>query len=107
MEKVVIDHNIVFSAIISKNSQTRDRLLSEKNIQFYTPNFLILELFKHTERIIRNSKASQFELLNYVDKVFQKIYFFNEELISVENFIEAHYLCKDIDENVQLILLYH
>jgi predicted nucleic acid-binding protein len=37
--------------------------------------------------------------LSYLNAVLQKIHFFNEELISTENFIKAFHLCKNIDED--------
>lgn len=99
MKKVVIDHNIVYSALRAKDSQTRRKLLATTSVQFFTPNYLIVELFKHRPRIVANSDASESEILSFVSKVFQKIHFFNEELISIPNFIEAYHLCKEIDED--------
>ncbi len=98
MKKVVIDHNILFAAVHTKTSYTRRKLL-DSPFSFYTPNYLIVELFKHRPRIVEKSKATEEEVLSYLNQVIQKMHFFNEELISVENYFTAYHLCKDVDEN--------
>ncbi|MEA3443441.1 MAG: PIN domain-containing protein [Bacteroidota bacterium] len=40
---VVVDTNLIFSALIPKASKIRDILL-ESNMSFYAPNFLITEI---------------------------------------------------------------
>ncbi len=62
MQKIVTDHNILFSAIYTCTSYTRRKLLNSP-LTFYTPNFLIVELFKHRQRIVEKSKASEISLL--------------------------------------------
>ena len=98
MQKVIIDHNILFAAIYTSTSYTRQKLL-DSLFTFYTPNYLITELFKHRQRIVEKSKASEEDVLNYLNQVIQKVHFFNEELISVENFFFAYHLCREVDEN--------
>lgn len=88
----------MFAAIHTSTSYTRQKLL-DSSFTFYTPNYLIAELFKHRQRIVEKSRASEEEVLNYLNQVIQKVHFFNEELISVKNFFTAYHLCKDVDEN--------
>ena len=97
MRKVIIDSNIVFSALRVKNSLTRDKILNSQD-KYYAPNFLIGEIFKHKERILKRSKASEEETLEYLLKVLSRINFISEDSISTGNFIAAYRLCKDIDE---------
>ena len=98
MPPVVIDHNILFAALRSRDSHTRRKLL-EAPFQFYTPNYLVVELFKHRPRIVAKSNASEEEILVYLTKITSKLHFFSEEHISTGNFIEAYRLCNDVDEN--------
>ncbi len=98
MRKVIIDHNILFAAIHTKSSYTRQKLLGSL-LLFYTPNYLIVELFKHRQRIVEKSKATEEDVLSYLNQVIQKVHFFNEELISLENFFTTYHLCKEVDEN--------
>jgi len=97
MKKLIIDANIIFSALRGKNSKTRNLILSNKQL-YYSPNFLIGEIFKHKNRILHNSKASEEETYEYLLKVLNRVHFVNEEHISTSNFITAYRLCKDIDE---------
>ncbi|MBC7571808.1 MAG: hypothetical protein H7319_19070 [Spirosoma sp.] len=98
MQKVIIDHNILFSAIYTGESRTRQRLL-DSPFSFYTPNYLIVELFRHRQRIVEKSKASEADVLSYLSQVLGKVHFFNEELISLEHFFTAYHLCRETDEN--------
>ena len=95
---VVIDANIVFSALVTSNPNRRKYLFSNE-IKLYSPNFLITEIFKHKEPILKASTLSNSELSELLNKVFQRISFVNEELISVKNYMEVYRLCKGIDEN--------
>jgi predicted nucleic acid-binding protein len=97
MKKVIIDSNIVFSALRGKSSLTRDKILNSQD-KYYAPNFLIGEIFKHKERILKKSKASEEETLEYLLKILSRIKFISEDSISTVNFIAAYRLCKDIDE---------
>lgn len=96
MYPIILDSNIVFSAIHSKNSLTRDKLFTLTN-PLYSCNFLFVEIFKHKERIFEKSNASDDEIYDYLEKIIQKIHFFNEELIGTENYFKAYHLVKDID----------
>lgn len=97
MRKVIIDSNLIFSALKGKASKTRNILLNGRD-EFFTPNYLIGEIFKHKERILKNSKASEEETHEYLFKILTRINFINEANISTSNFIEAYRLCKGIDE---------
>lgn len=98
MRKVIVDSNIVFSALRVQRSLTRDKILNSQD-KYYAPNFLIGEIFKHKERILKKSKASEEETLEYLLKILSRINFISEDSISTGNFIAAYRLCKNIDEN--------
>lgn len=98
MNYVVVDTNIVFSAMRSHSSKVRD-ILYDTSIQFLTPNFLIAEIFKHKERILKNSKIDEIESYEILVKILDKLQFISESNISTNNFVNAFQLCKGIDEN--------
>ena len=50
-KRVIIDTNIIFKSLRSKYSRYRD-VLDKNDIEFYCPNYLITEIFKHKERIL-------------------------------------------------------
>ena len=98
MNKIIVDSNIVFSALRSKNSKTLERMLTSDE-QYFAPNFLIGEIFRHKERIMKNSKTSAEETYAYFLQVLTKMNFINETNISIPNFIDAYHLCKNVDED--------
>jgi len=97
MRKIVVDTNILFSSLRAKNSRLR-RVLEREDCRFYAPNFLMVEIFTHKERILQKSKADEDEVYEILYQTLHKITFINEETISPENFIEAYKLCGNIDE---------
>lgn len=97
MKKVIVDSNIIFSALRGTDSRTRNRILNSDE-QFYSPNFLIGEIFRHKERILAKSSASEEDTYEFLLKILNRIQFVNEENISIENFIFAYHLCKNVDE---------
>ncbi len=97
MRKIVVDTNILFSSLRAKNSRLR-RILEREDCRFYAPNFLMVEIFKHKERILDKSKVTEEEVYEILYQTLHKIIFISEETISLENFIEAYKLCVNIDE---------
>jgi predicted nucleic acid-binding protein len=103
MKKVIVDTNIIFKALRSRHSQIRN-LLHHSGYSFFAPNFIVVEIFKHKERIVRASKVTEDEVLELLEKVLQNIKFVNEEFIGTGNLIHAHKLCSDIDEKDTLFV---
>lgn len=97
MKRIVVDTNIIFASLRSKDSYLREKLL-DSQVQYYSPNFVIAEIFKHKERLLSKAKASEEEIYEFLNKILQVVHFVNENFISFENAIYAYKLCKDIDE---------
>ena len=95
-KNVVVDTNLIFSALIPKASKIRD-LLFESNRTFFAPNFLIAEIYKHKEKLIKSSKLDESEFYLYFNSIIQKIQFVPMDFISIESKQKAYDLCKDID----------
>ena len=92
MKRVVVDTNLLFSALRSRNRSFRETLFSEEYI-FYSSKY------KHKERIIKGIEtASKSEIYEYLNEVLQRIKFINEDFISLANYSKAYKLCKDVDE---------
>jgi predicted nucleic acid-binding protein len=58
--KLVLDSNIIFSALIKK-STTRDIILSDI-FDLYAPEYIFSEITKHKELLLRKSKMDEGEL---------------------------------------------
>lgn len=95
-KSVVVDTNLIFSALIPKASKIREILL-ESNLTFYAPNFLIAEIYKHKEKLIKNSKFNETGFYIYFNGIIDKIQFVPIDFISIESKQKAYDLCKDID----------
>ena len=94
---IIVDTNILFASLRSKNSKFRN-ILMNRDFSFYTPNFLVVEIFKHKERILKKAKTTEKEVYEFLYKVLKRINFVNEEMITIENVERGYELCKDIDE---------
>jgi len=55
--KIIVDTNIVFSAILNSNSRIGKILLSSKgHFQFFTCNYLRTEILKHRNQLLKLTK---------------------------------------------------
>lgn len=98
MKKVIVDTNILFSALLGKSKNLREAILSEKELTFYSCKFIFVELFKYKEKIRAKSSLDEDEILELLHTLLSKIKIFNEESITNESLKKAYNLCKDIDE---------
>lgn len=96
MTPVIVDTNIVFSALVNKNSKITESLLSAEH-SFLMPKYGFIELFKYKEKICAISKHSQDEILELLYELFRRIDFFDENGISDETLQKAWSLVHDID----------
>jgi len=97
MQKVVIDPNILFSSLLFQNEHQR-KILFSKDVQFYCPNYVFVELFKHKEKVLQCTKATDTEVYEFLSTILEHIRFVNPEVISPSNRESAYQLCADIDE---------
>jgi len=79
---VVVDTNILFAALVGRQSRLREILLTEAGVRFCCPRFVFTELFKHKERILTATHLSEDELLEALNSLFAHIHFFGRILHS-------------------------
>ena len=96
IETIVIDTNIIVSALISKN-QSVLREIFNTTILLVSPKFVIVELFKHSPKIQKVTKLSKDEMLELLSNIINQIKFYDESLISIGSWTEAYRLCREID----------
>ena len=97
MTNIVVDTNILFATLRKKDSILRSILLNSKDKHFFAPNFLFAEIFKHKEKLMQKTQATEEQVYEFLENILQVVHFVNDELIDTENLIEAHKLCNDID----------
>ena len=95
---VVIDTNIIFSILLSKNSSLRKDFL-EEDAEFYAPNYVMVELFEHKEEVLEHSKLSAPEIYELLYRILARINFISEQTVSQKNKLKAYKLCKGVDED--------
>lgn len=93
---VVVDTNLIFSALIPKASKIRE-ILFESNMTLYSPNFLITEIYKHKDKLLKSSKLTDSEFYLYFNGIIERIKFIPTDFIGKDSRQKAYDLCKDID----------
>lgn len=98
MKRVVLDTNILFSALLGRSKRLRDVILTEEGATFFSCKFVIVELFKYKERIQKKSSLEEDEILELLYSLLKKITIFDEESVADDNLQKAFDLCKNVDE---------
>ena len=95
---MVVDTNIVFSAILNTNSKISRIILQPKSrLNLYSTNQLEYELAEHWDKLKKISKYSDIELQQASSLIISRIRFINVELIPGKLFVKAEKLTSDID----------
>jgi predicted nucleic acid-binding protein len=96
--KIIVDTNIVFSAILNSNSRIGKILLNAKeHFQFFTCNYLKAEIQRHRNRILKIAKLTEEQVLELEELVTQHITFIDERLIPQDLLIKTEAQLKSID----------
>jgi predicted nucleic acid-binding protein len=94
---VIVDTNILVSALLKEDNLFLRLLLADDH-QFFICELMVVELFKHKEKIIKASHLSEDEILKYYYSIVRRLNIIKEDLIEYPNWEKAYDLCKDIDE---------
>ena len=96
--RVVVDTNIVFSAILNTNSKFSKIILQPKSkLNLYSTDQLENEIAEHWTKLKKVSKYSEIELHKASTLIISKIKFISVQLIPRNLFIAAEKLTSDID----------
>lgn len=94
--RLIIDANILFAALI-KESTVR-WLIFHLDVELIAPEFILEEIEKHKEEILRKSKLDEKTFVSVLQKIKEKIVFLSDE-VTVMKLEEAFSFMKDIDKN--------
>lgn len=94
--RLVADTNIIFSILLRKNSQEFE-ILRRDDVEIFIPKFLIIEIFKHKEKMVKLSKLDDNEILEVYYHVLKYCQIFDEEDIPKNIKTQAINLVADID----------
>jgi predicted nucleic acid-binding protein len=94
--KIVVDSNIVFSALLSKDN-VQKLILTNNSFQIFSCNFLFVEIFKHKSKIENLSRLDETSILEQLELIMRYVNFKSENIIPASFFKQAFNLCKDVD----------
>jgi len=97
--KIIVDANIIFSAILNTNGKIGDLLLnSGQHFKFFSPEYLKSELNKYHFKISKISGMTIPEITEIEFQITRGITFLSESYIPKAILIYSLNLVKDIDE---------
>ena len=95
---IVVDTNIVFSALINSRSTISEMIITPySHFRFYTSKYLFDELEKHKSKLQKASKLTEKEIDRTKLELFKYINIISLEIIPVEIWQQAKDLTFDID----------
>jgi predicted nucleic acid-binding protein len=98
--KIIVDTNIVFSALLNSESRIGQLLLNSHNhFKFYSCKYLQRELFKHLSKIRSYTKLNDNDLFELLQLIESRIFFIDEELLPAETIAMAKTIVSEIDFN--------
>lgn len=103
--KLIIDANIVFSAMLNTNGKIAN-ILSNNSIKYIAPDFLKTEIRKYHTKIAKHCLLNIDEVQEIEYYIFQHLIFISEEQIEEKYWNKAYSLVNDIDEKDTPYLAY-
>jgi len=96
--RIVVDTNIVFSAILNTNSKIARIILQPRSrLNFYSTEQLKKEIEKHKSKIQALTDYSDIELDRIISIITSRIRFINLKLIAKEAYRVAETLTQNVD----------
>ena len=96
--RIVVDTNIVFSALISSSFTIPEIIIAPYNhLKFYTSEYLFEELERHKHKLQKTSKLTEREIEKAKTALFKYINTISLEIIPQKIWQEAEALTFDID----------
>jgi predicted nucleic acid-binding protein len=96
--KIVVDTNLVFSALLNSNGTIGRLLLNSRNcFEFYSCKYLQKEIQNHLPKIRRYAQLDNADLFELLSLIESRIFFIDESFLPPTIITEAKELVKDID----------
>lgn len=97
LDPVVVDTNILFSALLRTSSSFAQQILASGH-DFFVCESAVVELFRHKERIVTLSQLSEEEVVRFFHTLLRRVDLFKEDLIAPSAREQAWAYCRDVDE---------
>lgn len=95
-EPVVVDTNIVFSALLHSGGRFTEVLLTS-NRRFVVNELVLVELFKHKEKVVRLSRLTDEDVVHLFYELMRALELLKEALVDPANRARAIELYRDSD----------
>jgi predicted nucleic acid-binding protein len=96
--RIIVDTNIVFSALLNSNSRIGSLLLdSPEKFQFYSCKYLQKEIHRHNDKIRHHSGLNNDNLAELIALIESRIFFIEEELLPATVIAEAKEWVMGVD----------
>jgi predicted nucleic acid-binding protein len=103
--KIVVDSNIVFSAILNTQSKIGQLIINgSRFFDFYTVGLLKDEILDHKDKILHLTKFSQTQFEDTFQIIISRISFIDDILLTDSEINKATDLVAEIDENDALFV---
>ncbi len=103
--KIVVDSNIVFSAILNTKSKIGQLIINgSKHFDFYTVGLLKDEIFKHKDKILHLTDYTENQFVDTFYLITNRLVFVDDILLTDNDLIKAIDLVSGIDENDALFV---
>jgi len=97
--KIIVDANIIFSAILNTNSKIASLLNNTPSLNFIAPDFLRTEIRSKYLKLSKLSGMTNDRIIEAEFRVCKHIDFISEEQIKLSHWLAAEKLVADIDPN--------
>jgi predicted nucleic acid-binding protein len=93
---VVVDTNILFSALLRQGTRFAELLLGSE-FEFFVCESVLVELFRRKDKLVRASKLSEEEVVQFYSILLRQVTLYKEALIPDVNWQAAYALCRTVD----------
>lgn len=98
MVKVIVDSNILFSAILNLNSRIGQILIDgQEYFEFYAPKYVRTELLRHKEKIKKITSFTEEEFHEVYELTLKNVTVLDHSILPEKDFKKALEYCRDID----------
>ena len=98
MSSIIVDSNILFSAILNLNSRIGQILINGQDyFEFYAPKYVRTELLRHKEKIKKITSFTEEEFLEVYELTLKNVTVLDHSVLPEKAFKKAFKYCQDID----------
>jgi predicted nucleic acid-binding protein len=105
--KIIVDTNIVFSAILSSSGKIGQILIyGRKQFEFYAPNLVKTEVKRHRDKMIQMGQLTEEDFEETRDDIYSCITFISEEQIPYKYWHNAIPIVRETDmDDIAFVVL--